>query len=73
MGKELPPGVLEKYLAISRYQGDKSEIAVTAYKIYLARLKNNVRGSALDDWAKAEEVVGKKFVLDRTNVGDIIH
>lgn len=73
MGKEFPPGFLEKYLAFSRYLGDTSEIAVTAYGIYLNRINNNVPGSALEDWVKAEEIVADKFILNTTGMGGVTH
>ena len=64
MGKELAPGVLDKYIAYSGYLGNESEIAVTAYGLYLTRIKNNVPGCALDDLVKAENIVAEKFVLE---------
>lgn len=64
MGKELAPGVLDKYIAYSGYLGNESEIAVIAYGLYLTRIKNNVPGCALDDWVKAENIVAEKFVLE---------
>lgn len=73
MGKELPPGVLEKYLAFSRYLGDTSEIAVTAYGFYLDRIKNNIPGSALEDWVKAEKIIGDKFILNINGANGTTH
>lgn len=73
MGKELPPGLLEKYLAFSRYLGDTSEIAVMAYGLYLDRIKNNIPGTALEDWVKAEKIVGNKFILSSLEASGVAH
>lgn len=66
MGKELAPGILDKYIAYSGYLGNESEIAVTAYGLYLDRLKNNIAGSAIEDWIAAEKIVGQRFVQSLT-------
>lgn len=37
------------------------EIRVTAYHIYEERIRNNIPGTDLEDWLKAEEIVKKKY------------
>ncbi len=63
MGKELPSnGFVDKVMAFDRYLGDDSKVSLTAYYLYLKRLRLGISGSADEDWKKAEKLVEGRIV-----------
>jgi hypothetical protein len=64
--KELPEGLIDKFLSWDRYLGEHSRVAREAYKIYEWRLKEKIPGTAETDWKAAVKSVKNQFIQEET-------
>jgi hypothetical protein len=64
--KELPEGLIDKFLSWDGYLGVHSRVSREAYRIYQLRKEKKIPGTAETDWHDAEENVIIQFVDKET-------